>query len=69
MQTDCKAVYGTACEVFLHDGRGLTGLDNEILPAGWYFRKEFPLSLADGAPIGPYSSERDALIGARSVGL
>lgn len=64
MQTNVKGIYvrNIEADVFMHSGQDLLNLDNEPLPAGWYWRPVYPVSLADSVARGPFSSEREAAV-------
>jgi hypothetical protein len=53
-------------EVFyVSETDGLCNEDGELLEAGWYYWYCFPGCLPDSEPIGPFESEREALVTAR----
>ena len=50
------------------DGRDICSEEcysEECYPAGWYWRACFPGCLPDGDPMGPFSTEAEALADAR----
>lgn len=52
-------------ETFWHDASDLaTEEQAESMPTGWYWWPCFPGCLPDGDPVGPFDTERDAVLDA-----
>ena len=63
--SDSGTGYGSL-ETFHSDLTGVT-LSGESVQAGWYWWPCFPGCLPDSDPVGPYQSERDAVIDAGGI--
>ncbi len=63
--TDGQDEYGSFETFFVPSNRS-HATDNDDLEAGWYWWACFPGCLPDGEPSGPFNSEREAILDARS---